>query len=858
MLMLFNAAIADHITGGLMSYTFVSSNNGLVTYAVTMKLYMRCNSGRQFNNPTYLAIFNRNDNSRYKDLPVPLSRSEIISLTDSDPCISNPPTVCYEVGYYETQITLPVTGSGYIIAGQVNFRIAGIANMATGYSQVGATYTTEIPGSLLGAEYIKNNSAVFSGSDLVVVCAHNQFTYSFAAEDPDKDSIRYYFCDAYKSSAGPSIGGNLATPPLEPPYDPVPYGNGYSGFSPLGINVSINSKTGIISGIAPEAGVYVVTVCAEEFKKGKLVGTQRKDLQIAITNCTLTSAVLPPEYQLCRDTKTITLINGSLSTLVNDYRWEIFNSSGKSIFTSKEPTPSYTFPDTGLYSAKLVINPGQRCTDSAKTIARVYPGFKPAFNFSGVCFSKPTNFTDATTSVYGQEVYHRWKFTDIDSSVSPSASFTFGATGEHNVLFTASDSKGCTDSISRVVTTFDKPPVDLAFRDTLICPPDRLQLKVNDAGNFVWSPASALEDPASGSPFTSPVTTTKYYVDAEKDGCTNRDSLIIRVTKNVELSLMNDTTICTGDATVLRLNSNAVFYRWTPSQQLNDATLQQPLTTTRNNITYTVVAGISSCRASGSVRITTVNYAAVNAGKDTIVCFNGIAHLHGTTTGTSYHWINTGAISNSNILNPDAEPLQTTSYVLQAIDETGCPKPVYDTVLVTVLPRINAAVTNDTSLITGEQIQLHASGGTRYTWQPVSGLSNSSIADPVASFSESIESLRYEVDVYNEAGCYDSAFVTLKVFSTGPQVFVPTGFTPNGDGKNDLLKPIAVGMKSIERFTVFNRFGQQVFFTKTNGQGWDGRVNGILEQTGTYVWMVQAIDYTGKVYKRQGTATLIR
>lgn len=855
-------AFADHITGGQMSYSFVSTSNGTITYLVSMKLYMRCNSGRQFNDPTYFSIFSKRDNSRLQDVEVPLAKSEIISLTDTDPCITNPPTVCYEVGYYEAKITIPVIGEGYFIAGQVNYRIAGISNLISGYSQIGATYTTEIPGSILGADAIKNNSAVFTGSDLVVVCAKHPFVYSFAADDPDKDSLYYYFCEAYKSSSGPSIGGNLATPPLPPPYDPVPYGNGFTAGTPLGGKVSIDSKTGIISGEAPEAGVYVVTVCVEEFKKGKLVATQRKDLQIAITNCNLTAADLPPEIHICGDTKTATLVNQSASALINEYRWEISNAEGDIIVRTKSATPTVNFPDTGIYSVKLVINPGQRCTDSTNSVVKVYPGFKPAFTYSGVCLNKPTSFADSTTSVYGQVIYWHWNFNNnganSDTSVIRNASYTFSQNGAYRVILTAADSKGCIDTVSKTVNIIDKPPIDLSFRDTLICPPDTLQLRVQGSGTFVWSPAIELQDSASPAPFVAPLTTTKYYVAVEKDGCMNRDSVLIRVTKDITLNLMNDTTICTGDSALLHLSSNALVYRWTPSTQLNNAMAKQPVTTTRNNITYTVVASISSCRAMGTVSIFTANYSTVNAGKDTLLCYNGMAQLHGITTGSRFRWIPTNGLSDNSILNPIAKPLQTTSYVLEASDEEGCPKPVYDTVIIAVLPQINATVTNDTSLIVGQQIQLVASGGTRYLWQPSGGLSNNNIPNPIASFGEPAELLRYQVDVYNDAGCYDSAFISIKVYRTEPTVFVPSGFTPNGDGKNDYLRPIAVGMKHIERFVIFNRYGQQVFFTTTNGDGWDGRINGQLQETGAYVWMVQAIDYKGRHYTSKGTVTLIR
>jgi gliding motility-associated-like protein len=97
------------------------------------------------------------------------------------------------------------------------------------------------------------------------------------------------------------------------------------------------------------------------------------------------------------------------------------------------------------------------------------------------------------------------------------------------------------------------------------------------------------------------------------------------------------------------------------------------------------------------------------------------------------------------------------------------------------------------------------------------------------------------------------------VWKTDPYIFVPTAFTPNNDGKNDVFRPIAVGMSKINYFSVYNRWGQLLFTTKTNAKdGWDGRIDGRLQNTGVFVWMVSAVDYLGKSFFLKGTVTLIR
>jgi gliding motility-associated-like protein len=98
----------------------------------------------------------------------------------------------------------------------------------------------------------------------------------------------------------------------------------------------------------------------------------------------------------------------------------------------------------------------------------------------------------------------------------------------------------------------------------------------------------------------------------------------------------------------------------------------------------------------------------------------------------------------------------------------------------------------------------------------------------------------------------------VKVFKTKPTVFVPTAFTPNNDGRNDVIRPIAVGIAQIKSFSIYNRWGQRVFTTTINGQGWDGRIGGKLQGSGVFVWWVEAIDYLGKKFFQKGTVTLIR
>ncbi|TKK65962.1 T9SS type B sorting domain-containing protein [Ilyomonas limi] len=855
-----HTAIADHITGGEIYYSLTGISGGQYQYSITLKLFMVCNTERQFNNPTYVSFFNKGTGERVKDVSVNLARTELLSYTPGGPCISNPPTVCYRVGYYNFSITLPASEDGYILSSQVIYRVDGMKNLLAGYDQVGATYTAEIPGNALVPDAPANNSAQFTGDDLVVICANNSFSYSFAAKDKDNDQLSYSFCNAYRETSGGFSEGGTPTGP--PPYTSLPYGQGYNGSLPLGANVSINPATGLLSGVAPAEGTYVISVCVAEIRNNTVIATQRKDIQITITSCSIAAATLLPEYNLCGDTKNISIRNMSNSPLIKTFDWQFTNAAGAIVYTTTQQQANYTFPDTGIYKVKLIINKSDACSDSAVSMVRVYPGFVPGFRFNGICLNKPTQFTDTSVSVYGNVNSWNWDFGDNNSLADASGlqhpAYTYTTAGTKNVRLITSDSKGCTDTVFGNVTIVDKPPLATAFKDTLICKRDSVQLFTTGSGNYTWSPNIFITATNIASPIVSPPVTTTYYVDLNDNGCLNRDSLTIHVVDQVALQAMGDTTICSGDTITLGIISNGLKYSWTPASSLINAGIKNPLAVTSATTTYEVLAQIGSCSAKENITISTIDYPVAIAGNDTMICFQTGAELHGITDGSSFTWSPSATLQYASTLHPVAYPASTTAYVLSAWNTKGCPKPGRDTVTVTVLPPIHAFAGNDTAIVAGQTLQLNASGGIKYNWLPATGLSDAGIANPLALYSSPSEGIRYKVYVYNEAGCVDSASLTVKVFGTLPTVFVPTGFTPNGDGRNDVLKPIAVGMQRMELFNIYNRWGQLLFSTAANGKGWDGTVSGQKQSAGTYIWMLKAVDYTGAQYMQRGTVVLIR
>jgi gliding motility-associated-like protein len=138
-----------------------------------------------------------------------------------------------------------------------------------------------------------------------------------------------------------------------------------------------------------------------------------------------------------------------------------------------------------------------------------------------------------------------------------------------------------------------------------------------------------------------------------------------------------------------------------------------------------------------------------------------------------------------------------------------------------------------------------------------SNLDNPSGFQYTANGRESLYTIRLIVS--NTAlGCRDTSTRVVKVFSNC-RIAVPTAFTPNGDGLNDFLCPLNALKADDLEFRVYNRVGQLVFFTRDWTKKWDGRINGLLQDSGVYAWLLRYTNRdTGEKVFRKGTTVLLR
>jgi len=188
------------------------------------------------------------------------------------------------------------------------------------------------------------------------------------------------------------------------------------------------------------------------------------------------------------------------------------------------------------------------------------------------------------------------------------------------------------------------------------------------------------------------------------------------------------------------------------------------------------------------------------------------------------------------------------------IGPDGCP--AYDSINISSydpkkIQNISASVT----IPFGNSVQLNANNMVLYYWTPNDGsLDDPNISNPIAT---PLQTTTYMVHGLDNHSCPDSTVVTVIVDTSMTQQ-IPTAFTPNGDGINDVFRPVGIQFQRLLEFRVFNRWGQEIFYTNNREVGWDGTYHGDKQDAGVYSYLI-VVSRPGQenvVYK--GNITLLR
>jgi len=521
------------------------------------------------------------------------------------------------------------------------------------------------------------------------------------------------------------------------------------------------------------------------------------------------------------------LSNGGLS-----YFWDFDDGS-----TSTDFEPHHVFDSVGTYSVMLEALDSISCAKRDTDYVDIIIGGPPTAIIDssyGVCRGDSIQL-----SISGGRSYVWSPNYNISNDSVPNPTLWPDTTTMYTVI--TYDSCG-TDTSLVTIEVFHKN-IDV-MPDTMICLGQSVQLYTSVGTNYLWSPSSSLNNPTIRTPMATPTTNTVYTVEiTDTNGCVWDTSMTVMVDDNFPIAKASpDASICLGDSITIYA-SGGTQYSWEPSSSLNtpydSVTVASPTQTTNY-----IVEAANGCGGDYDTTRITVNI--VNATiNDTSVCAGDRANLR-VEGGISYLW------SPGNEITNNIQPIinDTITFSVLVTDSIGCKTTLETTINTIEKPYVELGA--DIKTEWGNVVRLNATtNGINYWWSPADGLSCTRCLNPTVN---SKEKRTYTLRVQGDNGCFNYDIITIIYDGI---IFLPNVFTPDGDGINDIFYAIGVDIVKLDLY-IFDRWGEQLFYTNDINVGWDGTYQGRLAETETYVWKVWYEDVLGKRGTLYGTVTLLK
>jgi len=295
-------------------------------------------------------------------------------------------------------------------------------------------------------------------------------------------------------------------------------------------------------------------------------------------------------------------------------------------------------------------------------------------------------------------------------------------------------------------------------------------------------------------------------------------------------------------------------FAWTPASPLSDSTIQQPVALMSTSTTFHVstVDRFGCIHRDSTVFTFSERYPELQPIIDTICEGDEIAFL--ASGGETYSWVTSDpSLTCWTCPDPTATPQTTSKYAVIIGDQHKCQDTLEADIFVNPRPEVQIAV-SDSTVAYGTRIQLEGSGAPYYSWSPLSVIDHPHIYNPTALINGPVMII---LNGLNEYGCADNDTVNIEVDYRDP-LFIPSAFSPNNDGRNDVFRIGSLSFQKLQEFRIFNRWGQQIFSTQDPVKGWDGTINGVVQDVGVYHYIIRVAYPDGKVETYKGDVTLVR
>ncbi|MBK7148539.1 MAG: PKD domain-containing protein [Bacteroidetes bacterium] len=535
--------------------------------------------------------------------------------------------------------------------------------------------------------------------------------------------------------------------------------------------------------------------------------------------------------------------------------------------TSRDPLHVYFFP--GDYDVKLVAWDSSGCADSITYIDLIRVR-GPIGNFEAV---PDSGCVPLTTSIVGSVASTVNIIADLGDGTSfndtVNLTHTYTMPGTYYPIYTLTDSVGCVVSYPVDTIVVGLIPYPGLPTDTTVCKGNYVPFNLPYGDYFVWtanqSPNYLSCDSCKNTLSTAPDTIVYYVTATTNIGCVASDTITVNVDPLPPIQPGPFYRICPGDTLQLTAGAGVNNAFWTPNIFINDTTIVNPLVFPPDTQFYRVTGyNQTGCSISKLVRVYVIkNVDADLLISDSLVCEGGEIVLdvnvyEASVLDTSFLWIPSTYLDADNIEDPTVSaPFGSYTYTV-IVSSTNC-VPDTDNVNITIAPIPSVEAGDDQTVTDGTVVQIYASSPNDVTYSWLPSTNNLSCVDCRRPFVTAQTTETYYVAATNQWGCFDVDSVTVRVVKCDPSmVFVPNSFTPNGDGLNDVLYVRGIGLRKLEYFRVFDRWGQMVYQTQNINEGWDGVFNGKAADIATYVYTAKGECSSGNTVEVSGNVTLVR
>lgn len=528
---------------------------------------------------------------------------------------------------------------------------------------------------------------------------------------------------------------------------------------------------------------------------------------------------------------------------------------------------------TGIYFAMLYSHTGCSVATASKQIT-INPSPVALFtvdNANQCLNSNQFNFTNAS-SVASGGLQYSWDMGDGFVTTTTDISHAYANAGTYTVTLTVTATGGCVADTSLLIHVFAEPDSSILLQGNpayCVGTGQAAVLVVQPTTSVQWFDSNGAIPGANQTQFTVIQSGLYYARLTNANGCSvNTASKQIDVYPTPSSLFAINAAIQCFDANQFVLtnqsviSSGAIQYLWSFGDGKTD-TLRDVMHTYSSAGTYRInleATALGGCKSDTATTVTVYPTPVADFGFSPVCVNLRVPILNTTVNNTSstlnYLW-DFGNGQTSTQQYPVYSYPVAGSFVLKlTVSSNQCPLSLNTKVLPITIdapaPAINYPVV--TAVMNYPQKLQARSFANQAIWSPATNLDNPKSLTPVF---KGITPQTYTIQLTTAHGCVtiDTQEVkTLKKIA----IYVPNGFSPNGDGINDYLRPTLTGFKSVTSFKVFNRWGQLVFQMSSDRPGWDGRVNQLPQDSQVYVWTIEAIDVDGVIHQDHGTTVLIR